>query len=79
MKYTDFEWTLVNRIFTSAVFFCDEYSGFRHIVIQDWNHEMIMICVNRDEDEIRVSFPKEQKYFKDYKETLDYIKTDEWR
>lgn len=79
MKYSDFEWTLVNRVFRMAMFFCDEYCGVRHIVIQDWTHEMIMICINEKETEIRVSFPKEQKYFANYEETLDYIRSGNWK
>lgn len=72
MSYSDFEYILCNYIFPSAVLFPNEYSGVRHLVIQNWGHS-ILLTVNKDETVIRVSFENGQEIYSTYEEALDGI------
>lgn len=74
MTYSDFEYILCNYIFTQAVLFPEEYSGVHHLIIQNWNHEVIMITINKAENVIRVSFKDDQQLYSSYEEALDGIK-----
>lgn len=66
MNYNEFEWNLCNRVYTMAVLFPNEYNGVRTLVIQDWNHEVIMIASNKTENIIRVSFADHQEVYESY-------------
>ena len=72
LKYPDFEYILCNYIFTSAVFFPEEYSGVRHLIIQDWTRS-ILITINKEETIIRVSFENGQEIYSTYEDALDGI------
>ena len=74
MSYSDFEYILCNYVFGSAVLFPNEYSGIRHLVIQDMFKGIIMITVSKGEDIIRVSFDCTQEKYSSYEEALDGIK-----
>ena len=74
MNYNDFEWTLCNRVFTMAVLFPSEYNNVHSLIIQNWNNSVIMITSNREETEIRVSYPDGQEIFQSYDEALEGIK-----
>ena len=73
MSYSDFEYILCNHIFGAAVLFPNSYSGIRHLIIQDWNHDTIMITINKDENVIRVSFSDVQNVYTTYEDALDGI------
>ena len=73
MTYDDFEWNLCNRVFTMAVFFPQEYCGIRTLIIQNWNHEVIMITSNKEENNIRVSFADCQEIYKTYDDAYEGI------
>ena len=74
MTYSDFEYILCNYVFGGAVLFPNEYSGIRHLVIQDMFKGTIMITVNKGEDIIRVSFDDKQEKYSSYEEALDGIR-----
>lgn len=73
MDYSTFEYILTNYIFGSAVLFPQEYSGIRHLIIQNWGGYTIMININKDQNSIRVSFPDCQKTYNSYEEAIDGI------
>lgn len=73
MRYSDFEYILCNYVFTTAVLFPEEYSGMRHLIIQTWDHA-ILITVNKEETAIRVSFENGQEIYSSYEEALDGIR-----
>lgn len=73
MAYSDFEYILCNMAFPMAVLFPNEYSGIRHLIIQDIDGCVIMITVNKLGDNIRISFPGIQKECKSYEDALDKI------
>ena len=73
MSYSDFEYILCNYIFITAVFFPNEYSGVRHLIIQNLTRS-ILITVNRTETAIRVSFENGQDTYSTYEEALDGIR-----
>lgn len=73
MDYSAFEYILTNYIFGSAVLFPEEYSGVRHLIIQNWGGYTIMININKDQNAIRVSFPDCQKIYNSYEEAIDGI------
>lgn len=73
MDYSAFEYILTNYIFGSAVLFPKEYSGVRHLIIQNWGGYTIMININKDQNSIRVSFPDCQKIYNSYEEAIDGI------
>lgn len=73
MHYSDFDYILTNYVFGSAVLFPNEYSGIRHLVIQDWHDYTVMITINKGEDAIRVSYPNCQAYYKSYEEAIEGI------
>lgn len=66
MTYSEFEWNLCNRAFPMAVFFPNEYCGIHNLVIQNWDHSVIMVTSNKEEDHIRVSFADCQEVYKNY-------------
>ena len=74
MTYSDFEYILCNYIFKQAVLFPEEYSGVRHLIIQDWNHDVIMITINKLENIVRASFKDEQQLYSSYEEAIEGIK-----
>lgn len=73
MDYSAFEYILTNYIFSSAVLFPEEYSGVRHLIIQNWGGNTIMININKDQNCIRVSFPDCQKIYNSYEEAIEGI------
>ena len=73
MTYSDFEYILCNMVFSMAVLFPNEYSGIRHLIIQDIDGCVIMITVNKLGDNIRISFPGIQKECTSYEDALDKI------
>lgn len=78
MTYSDFEYILCNYVFGSAVLFPNEYSGIRHLVIQDMFKGTIMMTVNKEENVIRVSFDDKQEKYSSYEDALDGIKNHRW-
>ena len=74
MDYKEFEWTLCNRVFSMALLSPIEYNHVHSLIIQDWNNSVIMITSNKEENEIRVSYPDSQEIFKTYDEALEGIK-----
>ena len=66
MNYNEFEWALCNKVFTMAVLFPNEYSSIHTLVIQDWNHGVIMIASNKEENKIRVSYEDHQEVYESY-------------
>lgn len=74
MNYSDFEWNLCNKVFTDAIFLPDEYSGVKHLIIQDWGGITYMINIDKEEQHIRVSYPDCQEIYSSYKEAYEKIK-----
>lgn len=74
MSYSDFEYILCNYVFSMALLFPEEYNGVRSLIIQDWDGNVIMITVNKNEDVIRVSFDDTQEKYSSYEEALDGIR-----
>lgn len=77
INYSEFEYILCNYIFTDAVLFPEEYSDIHHLIIQISKDNVIMITVNKNEDNIRVSFDDMQKKYTSYEDALDGIKNHE--
>lgn len=75
LNYSDFEWKLCNRVFTDAVFMSEEYSGVRHLIIQGWGGVTYMITIDKEEKNIRVSYPDCQEVYSSYGEAYEKIKT----
>ena len=75
MDYSNFEHNLCNRVFTMAVFFPQEYCGIHTLIIQDWNHDVIMIAANKEENIIRVSFADVQEIYTSYDDAYKGIIT----
>jgi len=75
ISYSDFEYILCNSIFRMAVLYPEEYSGVRHLIIQDWNHATVMLTVNREENDIRVSYPDKQGHYTSYEDALEGIRS----
>ena len=68
MNYSDFEWKLCNRVFVEAVFMPEEYSGVRHLIIQGWFGVTYMITIDKEEKNIRVSYPDCQEVYSSYED-----------
>lgn len=75
MNYSDFEWKLVNKVFVEAVFMPNEYRGVRHLIIQGWFGTTYMITIDKEEKNIRVSYPDCQEAYSSYEEAYEKIKT----
>lgn len=74
MNYSDFERKLGNRLFTDAIFMPKEYSGVRHLIIQGLC-DTYMITIDKEEKNIRVSYPDCQEVYSSYEEAYERIKT----
>ena len=72
MNYSEFEHVLITEVFKTAVLFPNEYSGVRHMIIQDYGFT-IMITISKDEHAIRVSYPDKQEVYSSYEEALNGI------
>ena len=73
MTYSEFEYKICNDLFPMAVLFPHEYCGVRSLIVQNWNHSVIMITINREENNIRVSLPNKQLDFESYDKALYYM------
>lgn len=75
MNYSDFEWKLVNKVFVEAVFMPNESRGVRHLIIQGWFGTTYMITIDKEEKNIRVSYPDCQEVYSSYEEAYEALKT----
>lgn len=73
MTYSDFNWILINRVFPDGCMVCDDYKGHNAIIYPQWSG-VIMLTVNSEETEIRVSFPDDQEKYSTYEEALNGIR-----
>lgn len=72
--YSDFKYILCNYIFKNAVLYPNEYNGVRHLDIQEWDYS-IMITVNKEENDIRISYPDKQEHYESYEDALEGIRS----
>lgn len=76
-NWADFEWNIINRVFTMDVFQPFSYSGVNSLICQGWGGRTIMITHNEKSNKVRISFPDKQIVVNGLDEAYQQIV--EWR